>query len=106
MTDEEIVQILGKGDKPVPTGGVAGCGVFIQREYDKYGFSVNLFSDSAGVLRTESVIFQPLSGEERRGELHFIAPHPTPLPESGKAGQGVRGVRCVAKSGPHRRSAR
>ena len=60
MTDEEIVRMLGVGDKPLPTGGLVSGVLFVWRRYDNYGFTVSFVGDNTGVLRVRSVTFRPL----------------------------------------------
>src|SRR5262249_5441470 len=60
MTDEEVVRILGKGDKPLPTAGLVGGVLFMWRQYGDNGVTVSFISDNAGVLRVDSVTLWPL----------------------------------------------
>jgi hypothetical protein len=54
------MRILGKGQKPLPTGGLTGSTVFRFRCYYDYGLSVSFVSDGSGVLRVDWVAFRPL----------------------------------------------
>jgi len=62
MTKDEVESILGKGDKPFPTGCVAGSIVFISLSYHDLGLSVSLTCDETGVYRVgrQDVCFRPL----------------------------------------------
>jgi hypothetical protein len=60
MPDWDVVRILGHGDKPLPSVGLAGCGLFMSRHYVSYGVYVSLSSAGKDVMRVDSVQFQPL----------------------------------------------
>jgi hypothetical protein len=60
MTDEQVVRLLGNGNKPLPTGGLTGGALFSWRHYDNHGLTVSFLGDRAGVLRAHSVTFRAL----------------------------------------------
>ncbi len=61
MPDEEVVRLLGNGDKPLASLSLTGACLFGTRDYFwTYGFTVLLVGDKAGVLRVQSVTFRPL----------------------------------------------
>ena len=60
MTDDEVVRLLGNGDKPLPTGGVVGGTSFWWRRYFRQRLTVSFINDGAGAGRVQSVEFGPL----------------------------------------------
>jgi hypothetical protein len=60
MSDEQVVSLLGKGDKPLLTGGVSGGGPFATRSYSRFGISVSYGGDKEGALRVNGVNLPPL----------------------------------------------
>jgi hypothetical protein len=56
MTEEQVVLVLGTGNKPLLTGGVVGGISFSLMQYDNHGFTV-IFTDGRVHLVTFSPFF-------------------------------------------------